>query len=322
MTTPPPTGGDRGRLVEDARKPSALSASSTTAPWRRKDSYWAVFFLAPQFIGTVVFTLIPFLLAFALAFTDWNGFGPLRFIGFANFTKQIGDPLFIRAVANTLGLAAITVPVGLFLAIVIAVLLNRIRSKTVYMMMFFAPVVTSSVAVALIWQQLLRVDGALSTTIATITGLDSPDWLNDPRLTLIAVSAVTIWSSLGLNVVIFQAGLQNISPSVLEAASIDGASALRCFRSVTLPMLSPTIFFQSIIAFISSLQAFDIVFVLVKNAGPDNATRTIVYHIYELGLEKGQMGMSSAAAVILLILSAVITIIQFGFEKRFVHYEN
>ena len=124
-----------------------------------------------------------------------------------------------------------------------------------------------------------------------------------------------------MNVVIFRAGLQNISPSVLEAARIDGAGQVRQFRSVIMPLLSPTIFFQSVIAFISSLQTFDLVFVLVKNAGPDNATRTIVYHIYDLGIAQGQLGLSSAAAMILLMLSVIITALQFGAEKRFVHYE-
>ncbi|MDO5722180.1 MAG: sugar ABC transporter permease [Actinomycetaceae bacterium] len=298
------------------------SAATPIAPWRKRDKLWAVFFLAPQTIGIMVFTILPFILAFVLAFTDWNGFGPLRFVGLQNFIVQLTDPLFIRAVINTMIIALVTVPIGLFLAIVIAVLINRVKYKTLYMVMFFAPVVTSSVAVALIWQQLLRRDGMLSTVIASVLGVDPPDWLNDPRLTLLAVCAVTIWASLGLNVVIFQAGLQNISDSVLEAASIDGASSLRTFRSIILPMLSPTIFFQSIIAFISSLQTFDIVFVLVKNAGPENATRTIVYHVYELGLQKGQMGVSSAAAILLLILSVVITLIQFGFEKKLVHYED
>ncbi|MDT3766883.1 sugar ABC transporter permease [Gleimia hominis] len=290
--------------------------------WRKKDKAWALFFLAPQSIGILVFTILPFVFAFILAFTDWNGFGPLKFIGFDNFKSQITDPLFLRAVVNTLVIALVTVPVGLFLAIVIAVLINRLQHKTTYMILFFAPVVTSAVAVALIWQQLLRQDGLLSTIISRLFRTTPPDWLNDPRLTLLAVCAVTIWSSLGLNVVIFQAGLQNVSPTVLEAAKIDGAGNLRIFYSVILPILSPTIFFQSVIAFISSLQTFDIVFVLVKNAGPDNATRTIVYHIYDIGIQKGQMGLSSAAAIFLLILSVLITIMQFGFEKKWVHYDN
>lgn len=310
---------------EELKPRSSTSRAFAVNPdprWRKRDRAWAAFFLAPQACGILLFTILPFGFAFILAFTDWNGFGPLKFIGFDNFKSQISDPLFLRAVVNTLIIAAVTVPIGLFLAIVVAVLINKLRHKTVYMILFFAPVVTSSVAVALIWQQLLRQDGMISSAISTLFNVTPPDWLGNPKLTLLAVCAVTIWSSLGLNVVIFQAGLQNVSPSVIEAASIDGASSVRTFRSIILPILSPTIFFQSVIAFISSLQTFDIVFVLVKNAGPENATRTIVYHIYDLGIQKGQFGVSSAAAIFLMLLAVVITVVQFGFEKKWVHYER
>lgn len=303
-------------------KASTVAAPNGTPRWKKLDRWWALFFLAPQGIGIFAFTVLPFAFSVVLCFYSWNGLGPMTFVSFDNFKAQLTDPLFGRAVLNTLGIAVITVPIGLLLAIVVSVMLNSVKNRTLYMIMFFAPVVTSSVAVALIWQQLLRADGLLSTTIATIFRVAPPDWLNDPRLTLLALCAVTIWSSLGLNVVIFQAGLQNISPSVLEAAEIDGSGKIRTFFSIILPMLSPTIFFQSVIAFISSLQTFDLVFVLVKNAGPDNATRTIVYHIYDLGFRKMDLGMSATASIFLLLLSVLITLFQFGLEKRFVHYED
>jgi multiple sugar transport system permease protein len=299
---------------------AATTGPNRTPRWKVRDRWWAALFLGPQAVGLLLFTAIPFAFCLVLAFHEWNGFGPMKYVGFDNFRDQLHDPLFGRAVVNTLLIAAVTVPVGLFCAIVIAVLLNRIKNRTVYMVLFFAPVVTSSVAVALIWQQLLRADGWLSQIIAAVFRIAPPDWLNNPKLTLLALCAVTIWASLGLNVVIFQAGLQNINPAALEAAALDGAGPVRTFWSIILPMLSPTIFFQSVMAFISSLQTFDMVFVLVKNAGPDNATRTIVYHIYDLGFKKAQLGLSSAAAIFLLLMSVIITVAQFRLEKRFVHY--
>ena len=266
--------------------------------WREKDTYWGMFFVAPQALGMLLFTLLPFAAAFLLAFTDWNGFGMPTFIGFENFANQLSSPLLGRAILNTMVIAVITVPIGLFLAIVAAVVLNKIKGRAFYLVLFFAPVVTSSVAIALIWQQLLRADGVLSGSLTRLFGIAPIDWLGDPVLALLAVCLVTIWASLGLNVVIFMAGLQSVPPSVMEAAALDGAGPVARFFKIILPLLSPIVFYQSVVAFISSLQTFDLVFVLVNNAGPDNGTRTIVYHIYDLGFAKSQFGLSSAASIV------------------------
>ena len=290
--------------------------------WREKDKYWGMFFVAPQALGMLLFTLLPFAAAFLLAFTDWNGFGMPTFIGFENFANQLSSPLLGRAILNTMVIAVVTVPIGLFLAILAAVVLNKIKGRAFYLVLFFAPVVTSSVAIALIWQQLLRADGVLSGSLTRLFGIAPIDWLGDPVLALLAVCLVTIWASLGLNVVIFMAGLQSVPPSVMEAAAIDGAGPVARFFKIILPLLSPIVFYQSVVAFISSLQTFDLVFVLVNNAGPDNGTRTIVYHIYDLGFAKSQFGLSSAASIVLLALTLVITAIQFGAQKKFVHYES
>jgi multiple sugar transport system permease protein len=243
-------------------------------------------------------------------------------VGLENFADQILDPLLHRSVLNTLILALVTVPIGLGLSMVFAVMLNSIRRRAIYLLLLFAPVVTSQVAIALIWQQILRPDGVISDFIAGLFGIVPPDWLGNPYTALGAVCLVTIWASVGLNTVIFMAGLQNISPAVLEAAQIDGAGVITRFFRIILPMVSPVIFYQSVVAFISSLQTFDLVFVLVKNAGPDNGTRTIVYHIYDVGFQKSDFGISSAASIILLALTLIITAIQFGAQKRFVHYEE
>lgn len=301
---------------------AATAGASPRRSWREKDRRWGMLFVAPQALGMLLFTLLPFTAAFLLAFTEWNGFGMPRFVGLENFADQLTSPLLGRAIINTLVIAVVTVPIGLFLAILAAVVLNKIKGRPVYLVMFFAPVVTSSVAIALIWSQLLRTDGVVSGALSGIFGIAPIDWLGNPYLALLSVCLVTIWASLGLNVVIFMAGLQSISPSVMEAAAIDGAGPVARFFKVTLPLLSPIVFYQSVVAFISSLQTFDLVFVLVKNAGPDNGTRTIVYHIYDLGFAKSQFGVSSAASIVLLLLTLLITAAQFGAQKKFVHYES
>jgi len=299
-----------------------LPGARPEATWRRRDRRWGYLFVGPQLIGMALFVLVPFAASLVLAFAKWDGLTDLAWVGFDNFIDQAQDPLLLRSIINTLLIMLITVPIGLALAVVIAVALEKLKTRTLYLILFFAPVVTSTVAVAMIWQQLFRKDGVLSNTIATVFGIAPPDWLQDPHLALIAVCIVTIWSSMGLNVIIFLAGLQNISPSVIEAAKIDGAGPWRLLRSIRLPLLSPIIFFSTVVACISSLQTFDTVFVLTANAGPDNATRTIVYHIYDLGFGKFQFGLSSAASIILLLLTLVITAIQFGAQKKFVHYED
>lgn len=302
--------------------PATPAPTRTESAWRRRDRRWGYIFVAPQLLGMALFVMLPFTASLILAFASWDGLTDLNWVGFENFAAQLQDELLWRSIVNTLIIAAVTVPIGLGLAVVIAVALEKLKTRTLYLVMFFTPVVTSTVAVAMIWQQMFRSDGVLSTTISKVFGITPPDWLGDPNLALLAVCIVTIWSSLGLNVVIFLAGLQNISPSVIEAARIDGAGALRIFFSIRLPLLSPIVFFSSVVAFISSLQTFDTVYVLVSNAGPDNATRTIVYHIYDLGLVRFEFGPSSAASVILLVLTLIITGIQFGAQKKFVHYEE
>ncbi|GAA1440977.1 sugar ABC transporter permease [Leifsonia poae] len=316
--------------MADAPERAAMPGPAGTAPgglreesaWRRRDRRWGYVFVGPQLIGMALFVLLPFAASIVLAFAQWDGLNALSWVGFDNFRTELSDPLFGRAIINTLLIALITVPVGLGLAVIIAVALERLKTKTLYLILFFAPVVTSSVAVAMIWQQLFRKDGVLSGFISSVFHVPPPDWLGDPHLALIAVCIVSVWSSLGLNVIIFLAGLQNISPSVIEAARIDGAGALTLFFRVRLPLLSPIMFFSSVIAFISSLQTFDTVFILTADAGPDNATRTIVYHIYDLGFGKFQFGPASAASVILLLITLVITGIQFTAQKKFVHYED
>ncbi|WP_084958942.1 carbohydrate ABC transporter permease [Thermoactinospora rubra] len=305
----------------------ARSAAVPAAPVkvRTRDGWWAAFFLAPQVAALLAFLLAPLVIAVALAFVQWDGLTEIRWAGLGNFAAQLTSPEFLRAVWNTVKLGLITVPVGLGLAVAIAVGLNSLkgRAANVYRVVYFTPVVTSSVAVALIWQVILASDenGVLNTSLKRWLGVTGPDWLGDPGWVIVAVAIVTIWSSLGLNVVIFLAGLQTIPPQLLEAARIDGAGPWRAFRSVTLPLLSPTVFFSTVVAVISSFQAFDQIYVLV-NPEHNEGARTIVYEVWRLGFKEFELGMSSAAALILLVLTLLATLAQFAAQKRLVHYDT
>lgn len=306
-----------------SRPRTAPAKTSPTKKVRSRDGLWAAFFLAPQVVGLVVFLIVPLGFAVVLAFTQWGGIDEQKWVGFDNFAAQLSDPMFGQAVWNTIKIALITVPVGLSLSVLIAVALNNIKGSNFYRVLYFMPVVTSSVAVALIWQVILANDenGVLNTSLRKWFGITAPDWLGSPQWVIVSIAIVTIWSSLGLNVVIFMAGLQTIPPQVFEAARIDGASALQTFRRVTLPLLSPTIFFSTIVAVISSLQAFDLIYVLVDPKDNEGA-QTIVFRVYELGFRDFQFGMSSAASILLLLLTLIVTLIQFAAQKRFVHYDS
>lgn len=303
-------------------RPRTAPASTSSKKVRNRDGLWATFFLAPQVLGLFVFLIVPLGFAVVLAFMQWDGLGTKQWVGFDNFAAQLSSPDFAGAVWNTVKITLITVPIGLALAVLIAVGLNNLKGSNVYRVLYFMPVVTSSVAVALIWQVILANDenGVLNTTLQRLFGFSGPDWLGDPEWVIVSISIVTIWSSLGLNVVIFMAGLQTIPPQIFEAAKIDGAGSFQTFRQVTLPLLSPTIFFSTVVAVISSFQAFDLIYVLVDPKDNEGA-RTIVYQVFDLGFKKFEFGMSSAAALLLLVLTLLVTLVQFGLQKRLVHYD-
>lgn len=309
--------------VTSARPAAKPRPARVATRVRSRDGWWAALFLAPQVLGLLAFLVLPLGFAVALAFMKWDGLGEMSWVGFDNFAAQLSDPQFGTAVWNTVKLAVLTVPVGLALALLVAIALNNVRGKTFYRVVYFLPVVTSSVAVAVMWQVILASGdyGVLNSTVHDWFGITLPNWLDDPGWVIVAIAVVTVWSSLGLNVVIFLAGLQTIPPSLTEAARIDGAGPVRIFRSVTLPMISPTIFFSTVVAVISSFQAFDQIYVLV-NPDHNDGARTIVYQVYDLGFQDFEFGMSSAAALILLALTLLVTLVQFGVQKRFVHYDS
>ncbi|MGW4645886.1 carbohydrate ABC transporter permease [Kitasatospora sp. NPDC004289] len=305
------------------RSRRADAGSGREPLWRRRDRRWALLFLGPQLLGLLVFLVGPLGFAVVLSFLDWNGLGDASWVGFDNYGALLTDPYFGKAVWNTVKIGLITVPGGLVLALLLALALHGVRGRTVYRVVYFLPVVTSSVAVSVLWQIILGsgTDGILNGTAHQLLGVTLPNWLEDPVWVVPAIAVVTVWSSLGLNVVIFLAGLATIPANLLEAARIDGAGPWQTLRSVTLPLLSPTVFFTVVVSVISSFQAFDLVYVLV-NPDHNEGAQTIVYKVYQQGFREFHFGLSSAAALLLLVLTLLVTALQFKAQKRFVHYES
>ncbi|TDG00825.1 carbohydrate ABC transporter permease [Paenibacillus piri] len=287
---------------------------------RMSEGLWGYFFILPQMVGLILFALIPLVSAFILSFMKWDGFGEKQFIGLGNFTSQFHNPDFKLALFNTAWYTALVVPVGIFLAVLVAVALNKVRGKVIYRLFFYMPVVTSSIAVSIVWLWLLNSEfGIINVYLKQWFGIIGPDWLTNRQLVIPSIAMMSIWWGLGGNMVLFLAGLQGISASYYEAAQIDGASKFRQFWHITLPLLSPTTFFATIMSIIGSFQVFDQSFIMT-GGGPAKASYTIVYHVYQLAFVEFTFGKSAAAAVILFAIILTLTLIQMHMSKRWVHY--
>lgn len=287
----------------------------------RKRKWWGILFIMPQLIGLLVFSLIPLVLTLVISMSEWDGFGAMAFVGFANFAEQFSDPDFKKALINTLYYSVLTIPPGIVLGLLLALAIHNIRGKMIYRLIYFMPVVTSSVSIGVIWIWLLNGDFGIINQLLGMIGIMGPKWLTDTHWVIPSIAMLSIWWGLGFNMVIFLAGLQGISQAYYEAAEIDGASRTRKFWHITLPLLSPTTFFATIMATIGSFQVFDQAFVMTSG-GPAKASYTLVYHIFNRGFVESNMGASAAAATILFLMILALTLLQFKFSRRWVHYEG
>jgi multiple sugar transport system permease protein len=308
-----PIAGD----VAQARAKGRLLSSRR----QRSDALWGLFFIAPQLIGVLAFSLFPVGYAFVLSVMKWDGLGEREFVGLQNFRDQFADSNFRGALSHTVIYTLIAVPGSVALSLLLALAVNHVKGKSIYRTIFFLPTITSSVAVSMVWLWMLNGDfGLINVYLRDWFSLDPPNWLVNTTWVIPTVALVSIWASLGFNMVIFLAGLQGIPTSYLEAAQIDGASRWRQFWNITLPLLSPTTFFVTIISIIASFQVFDMIYVMT-GGGPGNASSTMVFHIYELAFVDFTFGLSAAAAVVLFAIIMVATLFQFWGQRRWVHYD-
>lgn len=280
-------------------------------------------FIAPNFIGFAVFTLLPMFFAFVLAFVKWDGANPMAFIGINNFTRLIHDTTFHKALWNTVVYTVGVVPVTMICALGLAILLNqKIFARNFLRTVVFFPYVASLVAVAAVWNFIFSPTlGPLNNILHAITGVPIEElrWAADKDWAMFTVVLFTVWKSMGYYMVIYLAGLQGINPELYEAAQLDGANAWRRFRNVTVPQLAPTTFFVLMILVINSFKVYDIFINLF--AGADNqlndSTRVMVYQIYNTAFRSLDYGYASAMAIVLFLLVLGITIVQFNGEKKY-----
>lgn len=285
----------------------------------KKDSFWAVVMIAPAFIGTLIFILIPTIASFGISFTRWNLISPPKFVGLDNYVTLFSAPLFYKVVLITITYAFFTVVLGVILPLVLAAALNtKLRGITLLRTAYFLPVITPMVVVGIVWNWIFDPTNGILNYFLLEIGLHKPPlWLFDKDWALVALVIVSVWKNLGYNMVIFLAGLQGVPDSLYEAAEVDGASVINKFFHITLPLLTPTIFFVCIMSTISAFQVFDLIYVMT-GGGPENATMVIVYWLFKNAFDYFKVGYASSIAYVLFSFILVLTLIQWKYRKKWV----
>ncbi len=288
--------------------------------WR--EAIWGYLLIAPAFIFVFIFVFIPVISALGISFTNWNLINAPKFVGIDNYVKVFSDPVAIKTLTNTFYFTFVSVPISLALSLVLAVMLNqKIRGLTFFRTAYYIPVESSTVAVALVFLWIFDSNYGLMNQFLGTFGFSPVKWLTDTRSAMPAVIIVTVWRSLGFNMMIYLAALQDVPKDLHDAAAIDGTGEVQKFFNITVPMISPAIFFTMITALISSFQSFDLVYNMT-NGGPARATYLVGYYIWEQAFKYLRMGYGAAIAFVLFIAILVLTLIQWSLRRRWVFGEE
>lgn len=280
-------------------------------------NYAGVIFILPAVLGTLIFIIIPVICSFGLSFTKWDLLNPISFVGLENYKNLLNDSVFKQLLLNTVVFAVATSVLGVIIPLVLAAILNsKIRGSEFFKTAYFLPFITPMVVIGIVWGWIFDPNIGLLNQFFHI----HINWLYDTRFAMPALIIVSVWKLIGYNMIIFLSSLSTISNSLFEAAKIDGANSFQIFKNVTIPVLSPTIFFVVIITAISSFQVFDLIY-LMTQGGPFNSTNVLVYSIYQNAFEYFNVGKASAIAYILFAIILVLTLIQWKFRKKIVYNE-
>lgn len=276
-------------------------------------------FILPNFLGFLIFSLFPIIFAAYITFTEWNLAKPPLFVGFQNFVTLFDDPLFWKTLFNSAYYTFVAVPTGVFIAFWLALLMNRKMWGTVFFRtIYFLPQITLTVAAAVVWSWLYHPELGLFNYLLGLIGIEGPRWLQSTTWAMPAVIIMGNWHGIGFAMLILLAGLQGIPNEYYEAAEIDGANGRQRLRYITLPLLTPTIFFVVVTSLIGAFQGFD-QFYVMTNGGPAKATTTLVLYIFQNGFTFFKMGYGSALAFMLFLCILAITLIQWRLADRWVY---
>jgi multiple sugar transport system permease protein len=287
----------------------------------RREELAFYLFISPWIIGFLLFDAGPIVASLGVSLTDWKILGDPHWIGLDNYQRMMDDRVFFKAIRNSIYYGVGSVTLGIATAFLLALLLNQpVRGVTLFRTIFYLPALVSGIAIAILWTNILHPDyGLINASLAKI-GIDGPGWLKSPEWAMPGLILVAVWS-VGGSVVIFLAGLQGVPTHLYEAAALDGAGPLRKFWNVTVPMMSPVIFYNIIVGFIVSLQSF-VLILIMTDGRPANATLVMGLYIYRTAFKFLDLGYASAMAWVLLVVIMLITLVQFVAARFWVYYEG
>ncbi|WP_342363368.1 sugar ABC transporter permease [Terrarubrum flagellatum] len=299
----------------------ATAISSPVVHRSKSDLGVATLFLLPSFLGLSAFLIFPLTASLWLSFTNWQVIGQARFVGFANYINlATNDPIFWQVLRNTLFYTAEYLALNIVLSLAMAVWINSLSwGKTLFRLVFFLPTFTPLVGVSLVWLLILTPGGIMDWTFHALN-LSMPNLIINPNFAMQALVLVSLWSHFGYNMLLFGAALESVPKNYLEAAEIDGATAWQRFWRIKLPLISPSLFFGTVLTAITSMQTFDQVYALT-HGGPGSATTTLGYAIYTQGFVTYKFGYASSIAWVLFAIIMLLTALQLHLQKRWVNYD-
>ena len=300
---------------------------NTMTPRKKREYTAAYLMIAPMVTGILVFFLIPTIWSIVLSFTEGPDYVTYSFVGLKNYRTLLspGSEMW-QELLNTFYYAFVSVALSMVVSVLLANSLNQnIKCRSLFRVIYFLPSVTMAAAVGMVWRSLLISQYGVVNQALKLVGIEGPKWLTDPRFMMLGVIIVGVWSSAGYNMIILLAGLKNIPRVYYEAAEIDGAGSFKQFTHVTLPLLSPVLFFVSITSLMGGFKAFDVIYTLAGSGATADKFmkyyRTMVYGIYEKGFLYHKLGIAASESVVLLIIILVLTLVQFRLQNKWVHYE-
>ena len=290
--------------------------------YRKDQVIWGYIFIFPTALGLILLNIWPAIQTAILSFQKTIGFGDTEWVGLRNYQKMFADGEVFQSLLNTLIYAVVSIPSIVVLSLLVAVLMNRkVKGLSIYRTIYFLPVVAAPSAVAMIWRWMFNNDYGLINNMLAKIGLDGPAWLTDPSIAIYSIIIVGVWSAIGYNMVLLLAGLQEIPKDYYEAAEIDGASPIQQFFNITLPLVTPTLFFVVVTTVINAFQVFDVIFMMITpNSTAMFKSQSLAYLFYKHSFILNDKGYGSAIVMFLLVIILIITAIQMKLQKKWVNY--